>query len=143
MSINADMQAVAGREMIQGAFKKFGCELGSVLAEEVVTSGIYVLMDAVTGQFYVGQSIDIDARYKQHLDEAKRKAKSAWKATSTIIARFPIPGIDTALDKAEQLVMDILEKEGQKLLNGRKQIGPGSDSLRDYKRFKKVICPKL
>jgi hypothetical protein len=48
-----------------------------------------------------------------------------------------------ALDRAEQLVMDILEKEGEKLLNGRRQIGPKSDMLKDYNRFKKIICPKL
>ncbi len=133
--------ASAAQASIRQAFAKAGCDLGAGLGMEVTRQGIYILIDAA-GNFYVGQtSRRINTRWREHIREAKKSAEVAWKATSQIVAKFPIPGVGAALNKAEQLVMDILEREGKVLLNGRRQITTSSRA--DYEAFKKIICPKL
>jgi RHS repeat-associated protein len=142
LDANSSLQssAVAG---IRQAFARFGCDLGAAIAEEAVTYGIYILIDTVSGGLYVGQSVDIDNRLKQHIDEAVKEGKNLWKANAKILARFPVPGGKEALYKVEQLVMDILEKAGHELLNKNRAIGPDNPIKRDYNVFKKIMCPKI
>lgn len=136
--------ASTAQTAVRNAFAKFGCELGAALATEAFQQGIYILIDTVGGGLYVGQTVQqVEARLAQHIAEAEKIASRAWKANAAILMKIPIPGIGQALDKAEQLVMDILRRDGIKLLNGRNQIGPGSAQKADYEAFKKIICPKL
>ncbi|SFG91026.1 RHS repeat-associated core domain-containing protein [Duganella sp. CF458] len=132
--------AIAG---IRQAFSRFGCDLGAAIAEQAVDYGIYILIDAATGGLYVGQSVDIDNRLKQHIDEAVKQGKNLWKANAKILMRFNVPGGKEALYKVEQLVMDILEKSGHELLNKNRAIGPDNPIKRDYNVFKKLMCPKI
>ncbi|MEJ2622297.1 MAG: GIY-YIG nuclease family protein, partial [Candidatus Thiodiazotropha sp.] len=116
---------------------------GASLAEQAITQGIYILYDTISGGYYVGQSENIDRRYKQHIRESKIKAKSAWKANSKIIARFSVDGGTGAMDKMEQFVMDILENAGHELKNGRSQIGNSPDRAKiskELKALKKAVC---
>ncbi|WP_057245511.1 RHS repeat-associated core domain-containing protein [Duganella sp. Root198D2] len=132
--------AVAG---IRQAFSRFGCDLGAAIAEQAVDYGIYILIDMASGGLYVGQSVGIENRLQQHIDEAVKKGKNLWKANAKILMRFNVPGGKEALFKVEQLVMDILEKSGHDLLNKNRAIGPDNPLKRDYNVFKKLMCPKI
>ncbi|MEN9866175.1 MAG: catalytic domain, partial [Pseudomonadota bacterium] len=86
-----ELQKTSAQQAIRSAFKQAGCDLGAGLAQEAVNYGIYILIDTVSGNLYVGQAKNIDKRFKQHVKEATKKAASAWKANAKIMARFPIP----------------------------------------------------
>lgn len=132
---------VGHRTVVRHAFKNIGCELGVALAEQSITHGIYLLFDSVSGRYYVGQSTDIDRRYKQHLKEAERKARSAWKANSKIVARFFVDGGSGALDKVEQFIIDMFEQAGHSLHNDKSVIGPDRKKLRgELNQLKKALC---
>ncbi|GGE95651.1 RHS repeat-associated core domain-containing protein [Pseudoalteromonas gelatinilytica] len=136
----------AHQHVFRKAFKNFGCELGFALAEESIKYGIYVLYDSVGGRYYVGQtgeSVGIDARHKQHLEEAKTRATKAWKANTKVIARFFVDGGTGALDKMEQFIIDILEADDHDLRNQKRVIGssPNRDKIRkEFKAMKKYLC---
>jgi RHS repeat-associated protein len=89
MEINA-INSSAAQAVLRQAFASFGCELGLALADQAVTYGIYVLFDGVG--FYVGQSVDIDNRLKQHIKEAEKTGRNLWKQNAKILARIPVPG---------------------------------------------------
>jgi RHS repeat-associated protein len=138
-----ELQKASAQQALKSAFKQAGCDLGTGLAQEAVNYGIYILIDTVSGNLYVGQAKNIDKRFQQHIKEATKKATSAWKANAKIMARFPIPGGPAALSKAEQLIIDVLEKTGQNLLNKNTVIGPNNRTPKaEYNAFKKIICPK-
>ena len=125
---------------LRRVFAKVGCEVGVAIASECVTYGIYILIDAATGGLYVGQSADIDRRIQQHIDEAVKYGKNLWKANAQVLARIPVPGGKAALDKMEQLVVDVLRKTGHTLFNKNNPIGKKGAQRSMYEAFKKVIC---
>ena len=135
--------ATAAQASIRQSFAKFGCNLGAAIAEQAVEQGIYILIDTATGGLYVGQTArEFEKRLAEHIDEAVKSAEKLWKANAKIIAKIPIPGVGQALDKAEQLIIDILRRDGHELLNGRNQIGPNSVQRSHYEAFRRIICPK-
>lgn len=143
LNIQSSLAKLSASAGIRKAFSRFGCELAVNLADQAVTYGIYVLLDASTGGLYVGQAGNIDTRFKQHVAEAVENTNKAWKANAQIIARIPVPGGREALFKVEQLFKDILEQAGHQLLNEREPISRKNQPLRGhYQKFKKVICPK-
>lgn len=136
----------AHQHVFKKAFKNFGCELGFALAEESIKHGIYVLYDSVGSRYYVGQTgenVGIDNRHTQHLNEAKRKARNAWKANTKVIARFFVDGGSGALDKMEQFIIDILEADGHNLRNEKRVIGdsPERNKIRkEFRALKNIMC---
>ena len=131
------------RTVVKQAFKNAGCDLAIGFAEQAITYGIYVLYDQISGRYYVGQSESIDRRHKEHLREAERKARSAWKANSQIVARFFVNGEKDALDKIEQLIIDFFKEAGNDLHNDKRVIGDSKDRERIRKEFrllKRALC---
>ncbi|PWQ95050.1 RHS repeat-associated core domain-containing protein [Leucothrix arctica] len=142
-SIQGTIVSTAHRTVIKHVFKSAGCDLAIGLAEKSITYGIYVLFDAASGRYYVGQAGNINTRYKQHLKEAERKAISAWKANSKIVARFFVGGGKDALDKIEQLVINYFEDAGHNLHNDRRVIGDSKDReklRKEFRLLKKTLC---
>ena len=142
--INANVAVQNGQAVVRSAFKNVGCELGVALAQEAVNYGIYILVDTVSGQLYVGKSVDIDSRFRNHIARAIREAENLWKVNAKILARFPISGGARALAKAEQLVKEILENAGQKLLNDVNPIARKTTLYKqEFQALKRVLCGKL
>jgi RHS repeat-associated protein len=125
--------------LIQNLYNKFGCDIAMYVAEEAVTSGIYVLIDTVTGGLYVGQSVDMNRRYLQHLKEAEDDVRKAWKANLKPLMQFPMFRNGQLLNRAEQLLIDVLEKQ-VKLLNTNAVIGPKNALRSAYEDFRGLIC---
>ena len=89
----------------------------------------------------MGQSVNIDNRFNDHLREAKVKAKSRWKLNAKIVARFNVPGGQEALDKIEQFIIDTLDRAGHDLKNEKNVIGPDRKDLRRrYQKLKFELC---
>lgn len=138
---NSESSAI---ELLQGAFDKFGCDLAVVFADQAVTSGVYVLIDYTLDGFYIGQSVNMNSRYKQHLREAEAVAEKAWKANLKPLLQFPIFKDKSMFNKVEQLMIDVLKKAEIKIFNVRAVIGSKNVvSEAEYAAFKKLICPGL
>jgi len=93
VAINSELESqVKGAEMQLGrkAIKKTAC---AVMRECVKAVVIYVFMDAITGQLYVGRSIDAARRIATHIRKGKLlKNATVWvfKSESVAIARLRV-----------------------------------------------------
>lgn len=92
--------------------------------------------------------MDIDRRYLEHLNDAIESATDAWKANSEVIARLPVEGGKEALDRVEQLFIDVLEAEGNELRNKQDSIAknpqdPDRKKVRErFNKLKRILCQK-
>lgn len=78
------------------------------------TMGIYIIRNKITGHFYVGQSVNIDKRLRQHKNDLKRNdhrclhLQRAWNKYGEESLRFEIyiPCKKEELDEFEQMMLD-------------------------------------
>jgi len=91
--------------------------------------------------FYVGQSKDIQGRYKAHLNEARKDIQKSWKSRMQVVARFATNGGKDAMRIMEQYVMDVLSYDERVLKNGIQAIDMKRGRLRrQYGQFMRKFC---
>ena len=115
--------------------KKIGCELAEALVGQAIDYGIYILTDGL-GNWYVGQSVDIEKRLKAHL---RSKAKEAFQ----VVGKFFVNGGKDELRRAEQYMMDLVSQAIKHASDGGKN-GSLANSIRAIKekggRLSNAIC---
>ena len=121
LKIQSVLRAKGGRKLYLRATKKVGCLLIESFAEEAITSGVYVFLEAQGP--YVGRSVDVVRRLNEHLGV---KLEAADLDDLRVLEQFMI---DQVRDEAEQI-------DGFDLQNQRNEIAenPRKDRSRNLRR---------
>jgi len=99
--------------------------------------GVYVIRNSATNKVYVGQSINVDQRWKMHLSTMRRKypdlPSESWSFELMIkIPELPLDGCSSCHLAIESILLASLIRKGCAVLNKGWGLYPSWDEVEKY-----------